>query len=737
MRALTLIAAVAALPMAAAAHDTTINYPDAPKGDVVDVMHGVEIADPYRWLEEDVRESERVADWVNAQNEVTFNYLEAIEGRDAIHARMSQLWDFTAYFTPDKAGGKYFFRQREEGQNQPVLYVQDSLEGEPRVLLDPNTWSDDGTVALGGYWPSEDGSKLLYTVQDGGTDWRTAKVLDVESGEEQGATLEWLKFTNLAWAPDGSGYYYARFPEPEEGEEFQNLNYDQKVYFHALGTEQSEDRLVYERPESPEIGFSPQVSDNGEWLVVTASQGTDERYEIGLKDLTDPQSEIRWIVTGFENDYGLIGEDGEGRLYFRTDKDAPMGRVVRMDPRADAVSWEEVIPEGEFTLSGAEIVGDKILAHYIEDAKSGVRLFELDGEAAGRVALPGLGSASGFEGEYGDPETFYSFHSFNRPDTIYRLDASAGESTEFKAPELPFDPDDYEIAQVFYESKDGTRIPMFVMGRPDVLDQGPAPALLYGYGGFNISYLPDFHPQFLTWADMGGVFALANIRGGGEYGKDWHDAGRLDNKQNVFDDFAAGAQFLIDEAVTTSDQLGIHGRSNGGLLVGAVVNQHPDLMAVGLPTVGVMDMLRFNQFTAGRYWTDDYGDPGDAEDFEVLRTYSPYHNIDDSADYPAILATTADTDDRVVPGHTFKYIARLQQDAQGGAAEEGEQPILVRIETRAGHGSGKPKSQLIDEYTDQMAFLAHNTGLEIAAPVSGEEDGEAEDAHAGHSDASD
>jgi len=700
----------------AAAHDHPIVYPDTKTVDVVETLHGREIADPYRWLEQDVRESEAVADWVEAQNAVTESYLANIGARQAIADRMAALWRFDAYELPKAKADRLFFRKRAEGQNQSVLHVQ-TAGGEPRVLIDPNAWSDDGSVALASYWPSPDGSRVLYTIQDGGSDWRTARIVDVASGETLADTVEWIKFSNLAWAPDGSGFYYGRYPEPDEGAEFQNLNYDQKVYFHALGSEQSADALVYERPETPELSLTPEVSDDGAWLVVTASKGTDERYEIMIRPEDEPDAAFVKLFGDFLNEYDLIGAAG-GRLYFRTDLDAPKGRVIAVDPGAPATAAVEIVPESEFTLRGASLVGDKILARYLVDARSAVLVYGLDGAQAGEVALPGIGEASGFDGESGEPVTYYSFESFNRPDTIYRYDAASGESEPLFSPDLPYDPDDYVIEQAFYESKDGTRIPMFIGRRADVSLDEARPALLYGYGGFNIAYTPRFFPQFLTWMDMGGVFANANIRGGGEYGKAWHDAGRLDNKQNVFDDFIAAGEFLIAEGITTSEQLGVHGRSNGGLLVGAVVNQRPDLMAVGLPTVGVMDMLRFTQFTAGRFWTDDYGDPADAEDFETLYAYSPYHNIDPGADYPAILATTADTDDRVVPGHTFKYIARMQA-AQGGEVPPGGDPVLVRIETRAGHGSGKPKSKLIAEYSDQLAFLAHATGLDVAAGSGG------------------
>lgn len=714
MRAIAFLT-VLTLPLAAAAaqDDAELAYPETRTVDVTDDYHGTVVADPYRWLEQDVRESEEVAGWVAEESAFTQDFLSGIEGRDDIAARMTALWDFDSYGVPETKAGRTFYRQRSEGQNQALLYVIDSEGAAPRLLIDPNEWSDDDTIALASDWPSPDGTKLLYTTQDGGTDWRTAQVMDIETGEVFPDTMDWIKFTTLAWAPDGSGFYYGRYPEPEAGEKFQNLNFNQRVFFHTLGTDQSADTLIYERPDEPEVSLGPEVSDDGKWLVITASNGTDARYEIMARPVNKPDADFTKLFGGFEYDYTLAGS-ANGRLYFRTDEDAPRGRVIAVVPNGGETEIAEIIPQTDSTLIAASVVGDKILAEYLVDAKSAVHVYSLDGQKTGEVELPGLGEAAGFGGEFGDPETFYSFQSFRRPQTIYRYNVETGESAEMFAPDLPFDPDDYVTEQVFYKSKDGTRIPMFIAHRADVPLDEARPTLLYGYGGFNISYTPRFFPQFLTWMDMGGVFANANIRGGGEYGKAWHDAGRLDNKQNVFDDFIAAGEYLIDEGITTSAQLGVHGRSNGGLLVGAVVNQRPDLMAVGLPTVGVMDMLRFNQFTAGRFWTDDYGNPQDAEDFKVLYAYSPYHNIDPEKDYPAILATTADTDDRVVPGHTFKYIARLQA-AEGGHIPADGEPVLARIESRAGHGPGKPKSKLIAEYADQLAFLAHFTGLKVPA----------------------
>jgi len=683
-------------------------YPETMTVDQTDIYHGRDVADPYRWLEDDVRESEAVADWVAAQNAVTEAYLGTLAHRDAIAARLSAFWDYEKFGLPTKKGDYTFFGRNDGLQNQFVLYVQKG-DGDPRVLIDPNTWSDDGATALAAYYPSPDGRLLAYMIQDGGSDWRTVRLMDVESGAILSDEIEWVKFSGLSWAKNGSGFFYSRYPAPEEGEEFQSLNVNQAVNFHQIGTDQANDALVYARPDNPEHGFAAQVSSTGETLVITVWKGTDEKYEVILIDMTDPDVENLTLVEGFHSDYSYIATAG-GKHYFRTDDGAPKGRIVAVP--VERGQWEDILPEAEGVLTGVNIVGGKIVVEYMEDVKSVVRLYELDGASAGEVALPGLGSVSGFGGDPDEFITFYNFESFNQPDTIYRLDMASGEQSVFRQPETAFNPDDYVVEQVFYQSKDGTRVPMFVTRRKDLDMSVSHPTLLFGYGGFNVSVTPSFQITRLQWVDMGGVYVVANIRGGGEYGKAWHNAGRLQNKQNVFDDFIAAGEHLIDNGVTSPEQLSIFGGSNGGLLVGAVVNQRPDLFAAAIPAVGVMDMLRFNQFTAGRFWVDDYGDPANKDDFETLLAYSPYHNIESGADYPAILVTTADTDDRVVPGHSFKYTAALQ------AADIGDEPHLIRIETRAGHGSGKPTDKIIEEYADMWAFLAEHTGLE---PTFGDE----------------
>ncbi|TIX50414.1 prolyl oligopeptidase family serine peptidase [Alteraurantiacibacter aquimixticola] len=703
--AISLLAAVAS---PAIAQDMTAPaYPETRRGDVVETLFGEEIADPYRWLEEDVRNAPEVADWVERQNAVTNAYLDRLPARDWFRARVGEIFDFARYSTPVERGGRYFYTFNTGLQNQSPLYVREGLEAEQRLLIDPNEWADDGATALSGWRASPDGSKLLYSVQDGGTDWRILRVLDVDTGEPLEDEIRWAKFTDLAWVGE-EGFLYSRFPEPEEGEDFQALNYDQAVYFHRLGTPQSEDELVFATPEDREVGHSASVTSDGRWAIITSAKGTDARYEVRAIDLAARDTrgwQARPLVTGFDNAWSAVNSVG-GKIWFVTNKDAPLYRVLAIDLDAASPEWEVVVPETEQPIDGASIVGDRLVLSYLQDASSVARIHTLDGEAAGEVELAGIGSVGGFSGRPGNPETFYSFTSFNCPPTIYRLDMATGERSTFAEPELAFDPDDFTVEQRFYDSKDGTRVPMFILRRADVAASGEAvPTVLYGYGGFDISLTPGFSASRLAWAQAGGAFVVANIRGGGEYGKAWHDAGRLDNKQNVFDDFIAAGEFLIAEGITPADGLAIQGGSNGGLLVGAVSNQRPDLFAAGNAAVGVMDMLRFDRWTAGRYWVDDYGYPDREDDFRVLRAYSPLHNIQRGVDYPALLVTTADTDDRVVPGHSFKYIAAVQE------AGLGERPQLIRIETRAGHGSGKPTDKAIAEAADIMGFLAYWTGL--------------------------
>ena len=682
------------------------NYPHTRATDLVEEQFGEKIADPFRWLENDVRTDAEVRQWVTTENEVIGAYLKSLPGRDILAARMKQLYNFERFGTPRKAGNLYFYTRNNGLQNQSVLNVREGIDGKPRVLIDPNDWAKDGATALGEWMPSNDGRWLLYAIQDGGTDWRTLKILDVTTDRVADDEIKWVKFSTLAWNAENSGFYYSRFAEPEQGATYQSINLNQTVWFHALGTPQSADVKIYATPDKPRQSHSAQVTDDGRYLVITTAAGTDDRYELTVGRLGKGPLKLRTLVKGLENNWQLAGSVGP-RFFFLTNKDAPRGRLVTLDADRPSRKPVQIVSQTADTLVGASLVGERMILAYLGDAKSEAELRTLDGRLIGPITLPAIGSAAGFGGKGGDPETFYTFSSYAVPPTVYRLNTSTGQAEVFAMPKTVFNPGDYSTEQRFYSSKDGTRIPMFLVRRKDSVGKGPAPALLYGYGGFNISQSPGFSAPKLAWLEQGGVLAVANLRGGGEYGAEWHDAGRLEAKQNVFDDFIAAGEYLIAEGITTKAKLAIEGRSNGGLLVGAVVNQRPDLFAAALPAVGVMDMLRFNRFTAGRYWVDDYGDPGKEADFRTLRAYSPYHNVTSGRDYPAILVTTADTDDRVVPGHSFKYVAALQ------AADIGTKPHLIRIETRAGHGSGKPTDKIIAESADMYAFIAKWTGMEV------------------------
>lgn len=687
--------------------DDSLSYPETKQVKHVDDYHGTKVADPYRWLEEDVRESDEVAAWVKAQNDVTFGFLEEIPQRKAIEKRLTELWDFEKFGSFFKEGGRYYYLHNTGLQNQYVLYTMDSLDDEPRILIDPNTWSDDGTVALSGMSFSEDGRYMAYGIQDGGSDWRTWRVMEIDGGRVLEDELKWLKFTDTTWTKDGKGFFYSRYDEPEEGAEFQSLNLNQKVFYHRVGTSQADDVLVYRRPDNPDWGFQTEVTEDGRYLIITIWKGTDDKYRIVYKDLSEPYAMPVELITDFDNEYSFIGNDGPV-LFFKTDLDAPKRRIIAIDTRhPDRAAWKEILPEADDVLTGVSLVGNQFIADYLKDARSQVKLFAMDGRYLSELELPGIGSAGGFGGKRTDTETFYSFSSFAVPPSIYRYDLITRKSTLLRRADVDFVPEDYVTDQVFYTSKDGTRVPMFLTYKKGMKRDGSIPTLLYGYGGFNIALTPRFSISRLAWMEMGGIYAQANLRGGGEYGEVWHKAGTKLQKQNVFDDFIAAAEWLIDEKYTSREKLAIQGGSNGGLLVGACMAQRPDLFGACLPAVGVMDMLRFHKFTAGRFWVDDYGSADDAEEFKALYAYSPYHNLKDGTAYPPTLITTADTDDRVVPGHSFKFAARLQ------AAHDGDAPVLIRIETRAGHGSGKPTSMIIEEIADQWAFLVKILGMEM------------------------
>ena len=634
--------------------------------------------------------------------------------RGAYRGGRAKLWDFEKYGTPFRRGGRYYYFKNDGLQNQSVLYRIDSLDAEPHVLIDPNTWSEDGTVALGGLAFSPDGKYLAYGVQESGSDWRTWYVMEIESGRKLEERIEWIKFGSADWSADSQGFFYGRYDEPEEGEEFQSLNKNQKVFYHKIGTPQSDDTLIHEDPEHPDWGFGPTVTEDGDYLVITVWVGTDDRYRVmyaKLGEHVNSRPKFVDLIDNFENEYSYIGNEGS-LFYFKSDLSASNKRILAIDlenPSKEA--YREVVPEMDESIESAGMVGDFIIVETLRDAKSQVKLYDLDGRLVREVDFPGIGSANGFGGKREHDETFYSFSSFNRPPSIYRYDLASGTSTLFREAQVDFDPEDYEVGQVFYDSKDGTRVPMFIAHKKGIELDGTNPTLLYGYGGFNISLTPGFSISRLQWMEMGGVFAMPNLRGGGEYGQKWHKAGTKTQKQNVFDDFIAAAEWLIENKYTSPQHLAIQGGSNGGLLVGACMTQRPELYGACLPAVGVMDMLKFQKWTAGRFWVDDYGSSeASKEEFEALYAYSPYHNLKPGTAYPPTMVTTSDHDDRVVPGHSFKFAARLQ------ACNDGPHPTLIRIETKAGHGAGKPTSKIIEQIADQWAFLVKHLDLEPHLP---------------------
>ena len=679
-----------------------LEYPKAALGDTVEDYHGTEVADPYRWMED--LDSDATRSWVEAENAITNAYLGSIPERDRIKARLTELWDYEKYGTPNEEGGRYFYTYNTGLQNQGVLYSTPDPDAKGSVLIDPNALSEDGTVALGGLAVTKDGSKVAYALNEAGSDWTTWHVRDVESAEDAADVIRWSKFSGAEWTPDGQGFFYGRFPEPQEGDDLKAANYFAKVYYHALGTSQDEDTLIWEDPEHKDWRADPTVTDDGEYLIFTVGRGTDSKYRVLFRPLADADAAPKHIIGEFDYDYTFIDNVGP-KFYFRTDQDGARGRVVALDVEDPDAAPEVIIPEAAETLEGVNRVGDKLFAIYLKDARSQVKVFELDGTLVREVELPGLGTVGGFNGDRDSTETFYAFGSYTRPTTIYRYDLATGESTIHKAPEVAFDPDGYATSQVFYESKDGTKIPLFLSHKKGLEVGKDTPCLLYGYGGFNISITPSFSPANLAWMEAGGVFAVANLRGGGEYGEEWHQGGTKLNKQNVFDDFIAAAEYLIAEGITSTPKLAIEGRSNGGLLVGACMTQRPELYGATLPGVGVMDMLRFHKFTIGWAWTDDYGSSDDAEQFAAIYKYSPLHNIKAGTCYPPTLVTTADHDDRVFPAHSFKFAATLQ------AAQSCDNPTLIRIETRAGHGAGKPTAKVIEEVADKLAFLVKELGV--------------------------
>lgn len=749
---LSLLAIVAGTT-GAQTQNAPLSYPAAARGTQVDIYHGVSIADPYRWLED--TDSPATKAWVEAQNRLTESFLATIPERPAIKNRLTQLWNYARHTAPFKEGGRYFYFQNTGLQNQNVLYVQDGRNSPPRVLLDPNLFSADGTVALSGQAASNDGRYLAYGISTSGSDWQELQVRDVNTGRDLPDTVKWVKFSGISWTHDNKGFFYSRYDELASGNKMTGVNRNHKIYYHRIGQPQSRDELIYDRPDQPDWLLFGSVTDDGQYLIITVAQGTDVRTRLYFIDLDNPGNpEIRnpvvRLIDRLDAEYDFVG-NRRTWFYVRTDRNAPKGRIVAIsidNPREQR--WNTIVAESKDALVSATFAGDDIVARYLQDARSSVRFFgaprddrdlrqrgqpppqrrpgsiyddtstvpvisrgpvQITGGGftpRGELPLPGIGSVNVINGKQGDDELFYSFTSFLNPTTIYRYDLRSRRNTVFRAPKVAFDASQYETRQVFYATKDGTRVPMFITAKKGVQLDGSNPTLLYAYGGFNIPQTPSFSSANAAWLEMGGIYALANLRGGGEYGKEWHEGGMLAKKQNVFDDFLAAAEYLIREKYTSTPKLAIRGGSNGGLLVGAVMTQRPGLFGAALPEVGVMDMLRFQKFTIGWAWTSDYGSSDNPEQFKYLYAYSPLHNIKPGTCYPPTLAFTADHDDRVVPGHTFKFIATLQ------AAQSCANPILVRIETKAGHGAGKPTTKLIDEAADRFAFLVRELRMKPA-----------------------
>lgn len=677
-----------------------INYPVTHKVAQSDDYFGTQVADPYRWLENDT--SAETGDWVKAENKVTQDYLAKIPFRDQIHKRLETLWDFPKMEVPFSKGEWVFFRKNNGIQNQSVIYVQKGISGEPRILLDPNTLSADGTVAVSDLSVSHDGKYMAYSINKAGSDWTEFNVMDIASGKNLPDKIEWVKFSGASW--QGEGFYYSRYDAPSNGKELSNRNEYHKVYFHKVGTAQSDDKLIFENRNFPLRSYYAGTTDDEHFLILSESEGTSGN-SLFCKDLTTEGTKFVKLADGFENEYRVVDNIGD-KLLVLTNEGAPCRKLVLIDPKSPAATnWKVVIPEKTEVLESVVLAGNQMFAQYMKDATDRIYAYDLDGKLLQELQLPGLGTLAGFNGEKTSNKVFYGFTSFTFPTSIFTYDVSKNATAEFFKPKLDFDASAYETKQVFYESKDKTKIPMFIVHKKGLKLDGQNPVLLYGYGGFDISLTPNFSVSRLLFLENGGVYCMPNLRGGGEYGEKWHEAGTKLNKQNVFDDFIAAAEYLISEKYTTSEKLAIQGGSNGGLLIGACMTQRPELFKVCFPAVGVMDMLRYNKFTIGWAWAGDYGTSDDSTQFHNLLGYSPLHNIRDSVCYPATLVTTADHDDRVVPAHSFKFAATLQEK------QACNNPVLIRIETKAGHGAGKPTAKIIDEATDMYSFLFYNMGI--------------------------
>lgn len=695
------------------------HYPPAARGDTVDDYHGVKVADPFRWLED--LDSKETRAWVEAENKLTFDFLATLPQRAYFQARLTALWNYPRVSVPFKEGGRYFFSKNTGLQNQAVFYVQENLQAQPRLLIDPNTLAKDGTVALTATRVSRDGKWVAYSTAAAGSDWNEIHVRSVDTGTDTKDLIQWVKFSEASWTKDNAGFFYSRYPAPPAvagaGTTFSALEH-QRVYYHQLGTPQSHDRLVYERADEPQWFVNGATTEDGRYLIITTSRGASPENLLSIVALGDPLApnigaKVVPLVSEWNAEYDVIGNQGP-ILFVLTNLGAPKKRVMAIDTRAPAAAnWKTLIPEGGDTIDSVLLVGGRFVVRSMHDASSRLALFAEGGKAIADVPLPGIGTVGAISGREDETEFFYNFTSFAQPATNFRHDVATNQGEVFNAPHVAFNPNDYETKQVFYASKDGTRVPMFITHRKGLEIDDNTPALLYGYGGFDISLTPAFSVTNLVWMEAGGIYAQPNLRGGGEYGKAWHDAGTKQHKQNVFDDFIAAAEWLFAHHYTSPAKLVLSGGSNGGLLVGATVNQRPDLCRVALPAVGVMDMLRFHKFTVGYAWVSDYGSSDDPAGFRYLYAYSPLHTVRAGAKYPAILVTTADHDDRVYPAHSFKYTATLQAEA---ANTNDSGPILIRIETRAGHGAGKPTSKIIDESADKLAFAAHFLGMNPTAP---------------------
>ncbi|MFA9391221.1 MAG: prolyl oligopeptidase family protein [Prolixibacteraceae bacterium] len=689
---------IAIILMACSCNQHSIIYPETRKDQVVDTFYNKVLADPYRWLEDD--NSEETASWVDAQNKVTFDFLETLPNRETIKNRLTELWDYPKVHAPFNVSNRWFVFKNDGLQNQDVLFTMNDLESEPYILLDPNKLSTDGTVAFAGMDVSVDGKYLVYKIARSGSDWNEIFVKDIESGELLDDHLFWVKFSNLACFNDG--FFYSAYDQPEKGNELSKTNQSQKIYFHRFGEKQSNDKLIYANKNDAKRMYQASIDQDKEHLFISETESTSGNG-LYVKSLKDKKAELIHLAAGFENDFSPI-EVVNGMVFILTNYKAPKYRVIAINPNfPDEENWIDILPETENTLQNVSLCGNKLFVEYMVDAKSQLEIYSANGERLSNVQLPGICSLGDLHGTKSGFDAFYSYSSYNTPETVIRIHTQTEKSSVYFKPNLKFNPDEIEVKQEFYTSKDGTKIPMFIIHKKGIQLNGKNPAILYGYGGFNISLNPSFSTTVLYYVEAGGVYAIANLRGGGEYGEDWHKAGVLTNKQNVFDDFIAGAEYLIEAGYTNSDQLAIRGGSNGGLLVGAVTNQRPDLFKVALPAVGVMDMLRYQKFTIGYAWATDYGTAADSEEmFEYLLGYSPVHNVVEQ-DYPAILVTTADHDDRVVPAHSFKYISSIQE------LNTGKLPTLIRIDVNAGHGAGKPTAKVIEEYTDLFAFVFYYT----------------------------